>query len=107
MNLNSSGSIGGLGTFTYTISAIGTYFLECRSTFIAPSGTSLTIAQSGSASNSYSSITLPANATHVEIANSFRCAIGDVLTLTISSSNVSDANGMNRLESVFRLSQTL
>ena len=107
MNLNSSGSIGGLGTFSYTASVAGVFFLECRSTFIAPSGVILTISQSGSASNSYSSLSLPANATHVEIANSFTCAIGDVITLAVASSNVMDANGMNRLESVFRLSQTL
>lgn len=105
LNINSSGPLAGVQTITGTIATAGLYKLDCRSTFIAPSGATITLSQSGSVSVSITSGAPKANATHAELSGLFVCAIGDILTLAISSSNFNDSNAVNRLESVYTLSQ--
>lgn len=80
----------GTGTYTYTVPIAGMYFASMKCSENPTSSVILSIAQTGSASVSVSSPAPAANQSHIELQKVFNCAINDVLTMSISSSNPID-----------------
>jgi len=114
-NNDRSQSLNQLGSYLYTTKAAGMHTVSCQVNMQPVSGITITIAQSGSASNSVTSATPAAAPTIVSTANAgsgapataiqsnigqnntqlaatYNCAIGDVLTITLASSTAIDTN---------------
>ncbi len=102
MNLNQSNVMAGKGTQTFTIGTAGVYKMSCRSTEIPPSGLTITLSQSGSVTASYSYTILSPLQNNLSGENIFLCAVGDVLTCALTSSNTID-NLVSNIKSVITL----
>lgn len=76
----------GLSTDTIQVKNAGVHSVFTRTTCLIPSGLVVTISQSGSASSSVTSPTTAPRQRHVELNAKFNCAVGDILTVAISSS---------------------
>jgi hypothetical protein len=76
----------GLSTDTYKVSAADMYQIFVRTTDLPPSGAVITLSQSGSQSVSVSTPTTSPKQRHIEINAKFNCAIGDILSVVVSSS---------------------
>lgn len=96
----------GLSTDTFAVKVAGTHSIYVNSTVKDPSGLIITISQSGSASNSFTSPTTSALTNHVEMNAKFFCAIGDILTVAVTSSAPID-QPPNLIKSVINLRQGL
>jgi|SRR5579859_3820656 len=97
----------GLGSDSVKIPAstgAGVYKVSVRSTEIPPSGLVITIAQSGSQSVSVNSGTNSPVQNNTNIEHLFNCAVGDVLTVTFSSSNSVDTV-VSQIKSVIAVKQ--
>lgn len=86
----------GLGTWTITLPAAGSYVLACEATSLPPgSGMQMVLSQTGSASNSVTiggSSTNPAqNQPSMGTSAIFECAASDVLSVVLSSANAVDS----------------
>ena len=75
----------GLGTYTYTTSIASMFFVAAQSLENPPSSLSITIAQTGSTAVSVTSTAPAAAQEAINIQQVFNCAIGDLITITISS----------------------
>lgn len=83
-------TVEGLGAWTHTTLTTSMYTCHVRSTDISTSGLSITIVQSGSNSVTYTSTAPTTTQRHIEIAGTFMCVAGDVITITTSSSTLND-----------------
>jgi hypothetical protein len=90
MNATRQVCLSGLNTDTYKIVTAGVYSLYVRSTEIPPSGVVITLSQTGSTSASFTTPTTSPIQNHVEINAKFNCAVGDVLSVALSSSASAD-----------------
>lgn len=106
MQLNQPCAASGLSTDTFKVGAAGIYSLYVNSTVQTPSGITITLSQSGSQSSSYSSPIASAQTNHVEANTKFNCAIGDVISVVVSSSAPID-QPPNLIKSVINLRQGL
>ena len=106
MRLNLNSVTAGLQTETFIVPVAGIYKISCRTTAIPTSGVVLTVSQSGSQSVSYNSGPSTIQQSHMEISQEFDCAIGDVLTMAISSSNMNDIS-INQVKTTVALTQDL
>src|ERR1700685_4636667 len=80
----------GLRSDTYQIKTAGTYSIYTRSTVNPASGIVITLSQSGSQSASFSTPTTSPVTNHVEMNAKFGCAVGDILTVSVTSSAPAD-----------------
>jgi hypothetical protein len=78
----------GLGTFTYNVTVAGLYFASCTSSELPPSGLSIVINQNGSPV--VSSATVQPAQMIVSAQTQISCAVNDVITFVLSSSNAND-----------------
>ena len=106
MKLNLNSVTAGLQTETFTIPVAGIYKISCRTTAIPVTGVVLTLSQTGSQSLSYSSGPSTVQQSHMEISQEFDCAVGDILTMSISSSNMNDIS-VNQVKTTVALTQDL
>jgi hypothetical protein len=107
LNTDQAQPFSGLGTWTFTVVTAGQYTLSCQATLPLGSNLQIVLAQTGSASNSVTvggsstnpSATQPALGTSTK----FQCAAGDVLTVTLTSSNAVDSlpNGVSGTINLF------
>lgn len=97
-------SLSGLGTFTHTTASTGQYRIQVRSTMQPASSLAISIAQTGSASNSISSIAPTPSDTQVGLQGVFQCVAGDLITITLSSSAIID-QGYNVIRSIIQSSR--
>jgi hypothetical protein len=86
MNILQQSASSGLSTDTYRVAAAGMYAIFVQSTVLQPSGLVIIISQSGSQSASLSSPVTSPLTSHVELNAKFNCAIGDLLSVVVSSS---------------------
>lgn len=82
--------LNGLQTDTYKVKAAGIHSLYVESTVNFGSGLIITLSQSGSTSNSISTPATSAQQEFVSINQKFNCAVGDILTVAITSSASAD-----------------
>lgn len=80
----------GLSTDVFQVKVAGMHSIYTRSTCDMPSGMVVTISQSGSASNSFVSPATSPQSLHVEMNAKFNCAVGDLLTVAVTSSAAVD-----------------
>ena len=109
MKLSQAAAASGLSTDTYKIGSVsgaGTYSIFVRSTVKDPSGIVITLSQSGSQSASFSSPIASGQTNHVEMNASFNCAVGDILSVVVSSSAPVD-QPPNLIKSIINLRQGL
>lgn len=86
MNLTQQSCSSGLSTDTFKVLTADTYQIFVRTTDVPPSGIVITISQSGSTSSSFSTPTTSPLQSHIELNGKFNCAIGDILTVALTSS---------------------
>jgi hypothetical protein len=86
MNTMKPTCISGLITDTKQIATAGQYTINTLTTDIPPSGIVVTISQSGSTSKSVVTPTTSPVQTNIESNATFNCAIGDILTIALTSS---------------------
>ena len=86
MKLLQSSCSSGLSTDIYKISTAGVYSVYARTTVIQPSGLVITLSQSGSTSSSFVTPTTSPLTADIQINGKFNCAVGDILSVAVSSS---------------------
>ncbi len=86
LKASKSNVICGLGVFTHTTAVTGPYFVSARCDENPTSGVTITIAQSGSATNTVTSAAPTAAQSDIQLSKLFMCAAGDVITVTLASS---------------------
>jgi hypothetical protein len=92
----------GLGTWSITLTAAGMHTAQMSCNMTPPSGIIMTIAQTGSASSSVSSVAPTPAQNHIELRQQFNCAIGDIITFTIASSSAIDKS-LNEVRTIIGL----
>lgn len=80
----------GLSTDTIKIQIAGVHSLYSRSTCVEPSGMVVTMSQTGSVTSSFSTPATSAQTNHIEMNAKFNCAVGDTLTVAVTSSARAD-----------------
>jgi hypothetical protein len=80
----------GLNTDLCIIQAAGMYSITTRTNMVQPSGLVVTISQSGSMSKTFVSPTVSAQSEDIEVTGQFNCAVGDVISVVVSSSAPED-----------------
>jgi hypothetical protein len=101
MNLlkdSESNAVVGLGTSQHTTANAGLYEVDVRSTIVPPSGLSIVINLNGSPISTSAAPTI--NDVFAGCHAEFNCAIGDVITVVLSSSSVQDIVGLQNVKSV-------
>ena len=96
----------GLSTDTYKIGVAGAHSIYVNTTVNEPSALVITISQTGSVSNSFSSPATSPLTNHVEMNARFNCAVGDILTVAVTSSATID-QPPSLIKSVINLRQGL
>lgn len=96
----------GLSTDTYRISVADLYSIYVRTTVIQPSGLVITISQTGSRSASFTTPTTSSLQEDIEINAKFNCAVGDILTVAVTSSAPVD-QPPNLIKTIINLRQGL
>jgi len=86
MHVTRPSASSGLSTDTIKIATAGVYSIYTKTTVLQPSGLVVTLSQTGSASNSFSTPTTSPLTGHVEMNAKFNCAVGDILSVVVSSS---------------------
>jgi len=90
MNIQQTSVFSGLGSDIFKAPVAGMYYMSANATELPVSGLVLTLSQSGSTTASISSpVTSPIQQV-VNVQKVFNCAIGDILTMTSSSSAPGD-----------------
>jgi hypothetical protein len=90
MYLHQQSVMSGLNSDHYKISVAGVYSMYASATELPPSGLVITLSQSGSASVSFvTPVTSPVQQV-VTINGKFNCAIGDILTIAVTSAAGAD-----------------
>ena|SRR5665213_2136149 len=95
-----------LDTYNHTTASASMYTVEVKLSEVPPSGCTITIAQSGSTSNSVSTTAPAATQNHVELRTILNCAIGDVIAVTLASSAPID-QGPNAIRASLKISPGL
>jgi hypothetical protein len=80
----------GLSTDTHKIVNPGIYSIYVETTVNEPSGLVITLSQSGSQSVTYVTPATSGQTNHVEMNGKFNCAVGDILTVAVTSSAPAD-----------------
>jgi len=106
MKIDQPSATSGLTTDRAYISQAGIYSITTRTTANVPSGLVMTIVQSGSQSKTLMSSTTSPIQTHIEVTGQFNCAVGDIITATVSSSAPID-QPPNLIKTVTNLRQGL
>lgn len=96
--------LSGLNSDSFKVQTAGVHSIYVRTTVNEPSGLVITISQTGSASNSFVSPATSAQQLSVEMNAKFNCAVGDVLTVAVTSSAAID-QPPNLIKSVIVLKQ--
>jgi len=99
-----SNVVGGLGTWTDTITVAGLYNIASNSTVFPPSGLSVIINLNGSPIASSAAPSAAEQVVNVQ-ATSVPCAVNDVITVVISSSAANDQI-LNAVKTIIVLTQT-
>lgn len=86
MRVSQQSLVGGLGSNAFKVGVAGVHTVTTRTTCLTPSGLVISIAQTGSTSSSVSTPTTSPRQKHIELNGKFNCAVGDLLTVTTSSS---------------------
>lgn len=86
MNINKSSASSGLSTDTYIVGDAGMHYLSAQSSLLPPSGVTITLTQTGSASVSLSVGPSGAQQDKISAQKVFNCQPGDVLTVVLTSS---------------------
>lgn len=76
----------GLSTDTHQVKTAGMYTIYAASTCLQPSSLVITISQTGSTSASITSATTSPLELVVSANKTFNCAVGDILTVAVTSS---------------------
>lgn len=104
MKLGQTSASSGLSTDTHKISVAGVYSIYTRTTDIPPSGIVATLSQSGSQSVSVSTPTTSPVQKHIELNGKFNCAVGDILSVVLTSSASVDQSP-NLIKTIINLKQ--
>lgn len=96
----------GLSTDTYKIGIAGLHSIYVRTTVLQPSGLVITISQSGSQTASFSTPTTSPLQEDIEINAKFNCAVGDLLSVVVTSSARID-QPPNLIKTIINLRQGL
>jgi len=96
--------VNGLNTYQYTIQTAGVHVAKIRTAHPSSSGMTITISQNGTprATTTATDVLTPGGQTSSYLATSINCAVNDVITWTISSSNVNDQQ-LNTVKSTLNL----
>jgi hypothetical protein len=86
MNINTSSASSGLSTDTFKVAVAGMYYLSAQTTVIQPSALVITLSQTGSTSASLATPATSPVQESVSINKTFNCAIGDILSVVVTSS---------------------
>src|ERR1700678_1990847 len=106
MHLTKQSVFSGLGTDVHQVKTAGMYNLNVQTTELPPSGLVITLSQSGSMSVSVSTPATGPIQEVVGINQLFNCAVGDILSVTFSSSASAD-QPPNMIKSAINLRQGL
>lgn len=90
MHIHQQSLISGLTSDVYQAEAAGVYSVYAYSTVVPPSGLVITISQTGSTSLSVTSQTTSPVESVVAVNGRFNCALGDLLTVAVTSSAAQD-----------------
>jgi hypothetical protein len=102
LGVRSSNAVEGLGTNTYTVEVAAPHSIECKSFLLPPTGLSIVINKNGSPLITSTVVNSDAQLLSVETAAQF--AIGDVITVVLSSSVPND-NVPNSIKSIIDISR--
>lgn len=83
-------ALNGLNTYVHTAKQNSMYTVECDTSIQPNSGVSVSIVQAGSASVTVSAPAPVPSQINIPLKAILNCQIGDTITITISSSTVSD-----------------
>jgi hypothetical protein len=86
MNTYQASVMNGLTTDLCAIPIAGVYSITTRTNMVQPSGLVVTITQTGSASKTITSPTTSPQALDQEVTGQFNCAVGDIITVAVTSS---------------------
>ena len=100
LNDTQSNIICGLGTWTYTVTQAGPFYVSASSTEVPPSSLSIVINQNGSPKATSTATT--ASQDRVRISIDLNCAASDVITVVISSAAAID-NQLNTVKTLVNL----
>lgn len=106
MKLGQASAVSGLVTDTHKVSVAGVYSIYTRTTDVSPSGIVVVISQTGSTSSSVTSSTTSPVQKHIELNGKFNCAVGDVLSVALSSNAAVD-KPPNLIKTIINLRQGL
>lgn len=90
MHLTKQSCISGLTSSQHKLAAAGVITVRTRTTDIPVSGIVVTISQSGSTSASVTTPTTSPVQKHIELNGQFNCAVGDILTVSVTSAASGD-----------------
>ena len=80
----------GLNTDLFRVITAGLHSIYVETTVNEPSGLVITLSQSGSQTVSYTTPATSGQTNHVEVNGKFNCAVGDLLTVAVTSSASAD-----------------
>lgn len=106
MKIGQASASSGLSTDTFKVLQAGVHSIFVRTTVKDPSGLVITISRSGSSSDSVASPAASGQTNHVELNAKFNCAIGDILSVVVTSSASVD-QPPNLIKSIINLRQGL
>ena len=89
----------GLGTFQFTVGVAGYFLMNAICTENPVSGLTISLQKNGSSVNSGTIASSAQNNINVRQDN-ISCAIGDVLSFVISSSNTNDTQNLNNIKTL-------
>ncbi len=106
LQVNQSGSIAGLGTFSFTVVTAGPYTIACNSTVPPSSGLQIVLNQNSTPLVTVGGVSTDPTPTQQSIGTSARvnALVGDVISAVLSSANAVD-NFPNSVKSVINLYQ--
>jgi len=104
MRPGQSSAMSGLNTETYKIKTAGQYTIYTRTTDVPASGIVVTLSQTGSTSASFTTPTTGTVQEHIELNGTFNCAVGDVLSVALTSSATTD-QPPNLIKTIINLRQ--
>lgn len=90
MNALQQACLSGLRSESYKVTQAGVYSMYTRTTDIPPTGVIVTLSQSGSVTVSHSSTTPSPVQGHIEMNSQFVCAVGDILTVALTSTGAAN-----------------
>jgi len=90
MNVMQQSVMNGLNSDSYQVLTAGIYSIKASSTVNFGSGLVITLSQTGSTSNSITTPPTSSQEIAVDINQKFNCAVGDILTVAVTSSAPAD-----------------